>query len=189
MLAADIAQQASIQDITEAADVGLGSFYNHFTSKGELFETAVADVLEEMGKLLDSLSSDVADPAAAFAQSVRLAGRMAHLRPEIARILISHGPAYMDSDRGLAPRALRDITAGIKAGRFRADNPKLALAGTAGSLLSTLHLSLTDPEFADNAIYDRLAEQLLRMLGLPDAEARALATAALPQVSVIEPTI
>ena len=45
------------------ADVGFGSFYNHFSSKAELFEAAVADVLDELGALLDQLSVDVDDPA------------------------------------------------------------------------------------------------------------------------------
>ena len=33
------------------ADVGFGSFYDHFSTKSELFEAAVADVLEELGEL------------------------------------------------------------------------------------------------------------------------------------------
>ena len=37
MLAAGTAADASIQDITDAADVGFGSFYNHFGCKNELF--------------------------------------------------------------------------------------------------------------------------------------------------------
>ena len=69
MLAAGTATQASIQEITDAADVGFGSFYNHFSSKAELFEAAVADVLEELGELFDRLSVDAQDPAMAFAQS------------------------------------------------------------------------------------------------------------------------
>ena len=72
MLASDTAAQASIQEITDTADVGFGSFYNHFSSKAELFEAAVADVLDELGALLDQLSVDVDDPALAFARSVRL---------------------------------------------------------------------------------------------------------------------
>ena len=46
MLAAGNATQASIQEITDAADVGFGSFYNHFSTKSEPFEAAVADVLD-----------------------------------------------------------------------------------------------------------------------------------------------
>ncbi|RYJ04976.1 MAG: TetR/AcrR family transcriptional regulator, partial [Actinomycetales bacterium] len=43
----------SIQEVTESADVGLGSFYNHFASKDELFEAAVQDALETLGTFLD----------------------------------------------------------------------------------------------------------------------------------------
>ena len=38
-------ERASIQEITEAADIGFGSFYNHFASKEELFQTASEEVL------------------------------------------------------------------------------------------------------------------------------------------------
>jgi hypothetical protein len=41
---------------------GFGSFFNHFSSKAELFEVAAADVLDELGALLDQLSVDVDDP-------------------------------------------------------------------------------------------------------------------------------
>src|SRR5690349_9780080 len=123
MLANDTAAQASIQEITETADVGFGSFYNHFSSKAKLFEAAVADVLDELGALLDQLSVDVDDPAFAFARSMRLALRLCRSRPEMAAVLIRHGMHYMESPRGLAPRALRDIQAGIAAGRFQPTEP------------------------------------------------------------------
>jgi hypothetical protein len=48
------------------------------------------------------------------------------------------------------------------------------------SLLATLHLSLTDPDFDDDTVYDHLAEQLLRLLGIPPDEAHDLATLPLP---------
>ncbi|MBV8180916.1 MAG: TetR/AcrR family transcriptional regulator, partial [Mycobacterium sp.] len=34
-----------VQDISQAADVGVGSFYNHFDSKEQLFRIAVNEVL------------------------------------------------------------------------------------------------------------------------------------------------
>ena len=46
-----------VLEITQAADVGMGSFYNHFESKEELFEAAVADVLDNHGALLDQLTA------------------------------------------------------------------------------------------------------------------------------------
>ncbi|MGD0255567.1 MAG: TetR/AcrR family transcriptional regulator [Acidimicrobiales bacterium] len=182
MLADGRAQTASVQDITEAADVGFGSFYNHFESKADLFDAAVEDVLEEIGQLLDRLSSDVTDPALAFARSVRLAARLTRTRREAGQILVHHGMAYMDSERGLAPRALQDIRNGIATGRFRVTDARLALAATAGSLLAIVYISLTDPDLVDDAACDQLAEQLLRMLGVAPAEARKLASAPLPDL-------
>lgn len=180
MLSEGTAHQASIQDITDAADVGFGSFYNHFPTKADLFTAAVEDVLEEVGAQLDDLSSSVQDPAAAFAQSVRLAGRLVRRQPQIAQIVVRHGVAYMDSGRGLAPRALRDIASGMETGRFDVPDERLAVSTVAGALLAALHLSLTQPDFDNDTVYDQLAERLLRMLGMPAAEARELATAPLP---------
>ena len=48
--------RASIQEITEAADIGFGSFYNHFDSKEQLFETASEEVLEHWGQMIDVLA-------------------------------------------------------------------------------------------------------------------------------------
>ena len=42
-------ERASIQEITEAADIGFGSFYNHFDSKEELFQTAVGRGARTLG--------------------------------------------------------------------------------------------------------------------------------------------
>jgi len=177
---------ASIQHITDVADVGFGSFYNHFSSKAELFQAAVEQTLEELGQLLDELGSDVGDPAMAFAQSVRLTLRLARSRPETAQVLVRHGMVYIDADTGLAPRALRDIEAGAASGRFRVGNPRLAMAITAGALLAVLHLSVSSPESVTDSTCDEAAEQLLRMLGVPPAQARKLATARLPAVPSVD---
>ena len=56
-----------VLEITQAADVGMGSFYNHFESKEQLFEAAVAEVLDSHGALLDHLTSSIDDPAETFA--------------------------------------------------------------------------------------------------------------------------
>lgn len=184
-LASDTHSTASIQDITDAADVGFGSFYNHFSSKTELFQAAVSEVLEELGLLLDGLAGSVGDPAMAFAQSVRLTVRLAVARPEMAQVLVRHGMAYIDADEGLAPRALRDIEAGAASGRFRVGEPRIALATTAGALLAVLHVSLVDPGGVTDATCDEAAEQLLRMLGVPLDEARELATAPLPAIDQV----
>ena len=180
LLAGGTAGQASIQEITEAADVGFGSFYNHFGSKGELFEAAVTDVLEELGQSFEQLALDVDDPARAMAQSIRLTLRMCRSRRDISAVLVRHYLEMMDSDTGVARRLMRDIRAGMASGRFLEADPRLARAAVSGAALATLQLSLTAPELVDDAACDQLVEQLLRMLGVPVEEARELAHAPLP---------
>ncbi|MGN6606941.1 MAG: TetR/AcrR family transcriptional regulator [Jatrophihabitans sp.] len=183
LLARDGGVDASIQEITELADVGFGSFYNHFQTKTELFEAAVAEALEEHGALLDRLTADLDDPAEVFAASVRLTVRLQKTHPQIARIMANTGQQYLGAPSGLAPRALRDIEAGAKAGRFDVGDAAVALACTGGSVLAAVHLL----EGASSAKVDRTADEvatnLLRMFGMPTTEARAVARRPLPGTS------
>src|ERR1700738_619039 len=117
-----------VLEITQAADVGMGSFYNHFSSKEQLFDAAVAEVLDAHGALLDELTSSIDDPAETFACSYRLTGRLFRRRPQESQILLATGLNLMSSERGLGPRAQRDIEMAAAAGRFTVDDPALALA-------------------------------------------------------------
>src|SRR5437868_279051 len=94
---------APVLEITQAADVGMGSFYNHFDSKEQLFEAAVNDTLDELGALLDKLTVDGEDPARTFARSFRIVGRLFRQRPETSRVLLNTGLTLMHSNRGLGP--------------------------------------------------------------------------------------
>ncbi len=176
---------ASIQEITNAADVGFGSFYNHFTSKAELFEQAVADVLEQHGALLERRTAGIEDPAEVFAVAVRLTAQLATTQPAVAEIFTQAGLTFLIADEGLAPRALRDIERGVAAGRFKVDNPYVALASTSGSILSFLQLQLTSPELLGETSVDELAEQVLRMLGMSARSAHAIAHRPLPPATTI----
>ncbi|MEW1910022.1 TetR/AcrR family transcriptional regulator [Kitasatospora sp. NPDC085895] len=170
----------SIQEITEAADVGFGSFYNHFTSKDELFDAAVALTLEQHGELLESVAGDLEDPAEIFAASVRLTGRLQRTHPQIARILVRTGMPYLTSDEGLAPRAMRDLRAAADSGRLDIDDPRTSVAMVGGALLGVLHLLETRPDLDAEHVSDQLAFRLLHMFGMTRAEARAVATRPLP---------
>jgi AcrR family transcriptional regulator len=171
-----------VLEITQAADVGMGSFYNHFQSKEELFDAAVADVLDNHGALLDALTASIDDPAETFACSFRLTGRLFRRRPQESQILIANGLNLMSSDRGLGPRAQRDIAAAAAAGRFTVDDPKLAMAVAAGALLGLGKLLQNEPERDDAAAADRVTEDVLRLFGLPAEDAHEICTRPLPEI-------
>jgi AcrR family transcriptional regulator len=173
----------SIQDITDEADVGLGSFYNHFSSKAELFELAAGEALEEYGQRLDETSSGMDDPAEIFALGVRMTAGLARTQPAVAQILVQAGEAFLVSDRGLAPRARRDIQRGIDAGRFAVSSADVALVAVAGAVLTYVQVELASPDRFDDTSADALAELLLRMLGMSSRSAKAVAHRPLPAFS------
>jgi AcrR family transcriptional regulator len=183
LIAAGRGERASIQEITEAADVGFGSFYNHFTSKDELFDTAAAEVLERWGTMIDRSCADIHDPAEVFAVSFRLSARLGWTHPDIARFITGAGLDLLDAPNGLAPRALRDIKAAQAAGRFAIRSADVALAAVAGDLIGLLWLHQRHPDRIDETAVDQLAEANLRLLGVADDEAARLATTPLPAVS------
>ncbi|GJO47264.1 putative TetR-family transcriptional regulator [Mycobacterium marinum] len=171
-----------VLEITQAADVGMGSFYNHFDSKEQLFEAAVADVLDAHGALLDRCTASIEDPAETFAASFRLTGRLFRRRPQESEILLANGAALLSSDRGLAPRALHDIKAASDAGRFRVEDPELALAMAGGALLGLGTLLRADPQRDGCAAADAVTEDLLRLFGLDAEQARAICRRPLPDL-------
>ena len=176
-----------VLDITQAADVGMGSFYNYFDSKEELFAAAVAEALEAHGALLDVLTADVEDPAEAFACRFRLTGRLFRRRPQESQILLANGVALLTSDRGLAPRALRDIEAAVGAGRFSVEDPQLALAVAGGAIMGLGALLSSDPDRDDARAADSVTSDVLRLFGMSAADAAEVCARPLPDLDAIAP--
>ncbi|CAM3986803.1 TetR/AcrR family transcriptional regulator [Smaragdicoccus niigatensis] len=182
-LARDGGADVSIQEITELADVGFGTFYNHFASKTELFDAAVAETLDEHGALLDEITEGIDDIAEVFASCVRLTVRLYKTHRQIAQIMSNTGPQYLKSNGGLAPRALRDINTAKAAGRFEVSDPVVALACTGGSILGVLHILEGASDAEIDRASDEVAINVLRMFGLSGDEARDIVSRPLPMTS------
>ena len=170
----------SVRTIAERADVGVGSFYNHFTCKPDLFDAAVTDALEEYSRAVDERLCGLDDPAERLAGGVRFSARLAGAHPEIMRILRHSGLGRIYASHGLASGARRDVQQGITSGRFTAADPVVALVALNGSLLALLELWFTRPEVDSGQASDSIAEMLLCTLGLTVDEARGIARRPLP---------
>ncbi|MFM9697398.1 TetR/AcrR family transcriptional regulator [Streptomyces europaeiscabiei] len=171
---------ASIQTIAERADVGFGSFYNHFSSKAELFDAAVADALEEFGQAFDERLSGIDDPAELVASGFRFSVRMVDSHPELMQVLRRRGLQHIHSGQGLALRALRDLQVGIASGRFLPSDPVVTLTAMGGSLVSLVELRFNRPDLDGDEAAANLAELVLRMLGVPPDEAHEVSRRPLP---------
>jgi AcrR family transcriptional regulator len=109
----------AINEITEAADVGFGSFYNHFESKEAIYAALLDRVFEEFGDALDRLVRDVADPAEVISVCVRHTLLRARREPVWGQFLVREGFSAKALQRGLGQRLLRDIEKGIRPSVFR----------------------------------------------------------------------
>lgn len=172
----------SIQEITEAADVGFGTFYNHFETKEQLFDEAVQSTLQLYGGLRDEIVARYDDPAEVFAVSFRMTGRLQRQVPEMVRVILNSGTSVLLRDEGLRPRARRDIIAAQEAGRFEPMDPDLALMCAGGALLGLLQLLDARPEVDDAELSDTMTFQVLRMFGMNKRAAEKLSSAPLPEL-------
>ena len=171
-----------ILEITQAADVGMGSFYNHFETKEQLYEAAYEAVIDAYGQLLDHVTAGIEDPAEVFASSFRLTGRLHRREPELSRVLLNNLPRLLSADDGLAPRARRDITAAVDAGRFDVADVDIAVTIAAGALLALGQLLHDQPDRDVEQTTDRMTEDLLRMFGVPRRQAHRICTKPLPDL-------
>lgn len=174
----------SVQEVTEAADVGLGSFYNHFASKDELFEAAVQDALETLGAFLDTAGGRHDDPAEVFSSSFRLMGRLHRVQPSLSQLLLRQGHRIATSDAGLAPRVRRDLEAAHDAGRFTFADLDLAMVVVTGTTISLGQLLHDQPGRDDASTVDAVTASVLVALGLDPVEARSLSTRPLPDLTL-----
>lgn len=192
----------AINEITETADVGFGSFYNHFESK-EAIHSALTDlVFEEFANALDRALAGVTDPAEIIAASVRHTLYRGRRDRTWALFLLRESLSSRMLTRGLGARLLRDIEKGISAGRFNVDDALMAFVGLAGSVLAALSIEVQYGEDADNALPpelrrtvglpspefpERTASTMLRFLGVPAAEARRIARRQLAELEAPRP--
>jgi AcrR family transcriptional regulator len=183
----------AINEITEAADVGFGSFYNHFESKEAIYEVVVAEVLTRFAETVSRIAETVADPAEVLAASIRLVALRARAEPVWGRFLLRSTTSMRNLSRGMGAYLLRDLQRGLASGRFHSDDPLITLltvgGAAVGAITAEVELATRGAEtrrtarqlgFDTGHIPERAASAALRALGIPAAEADAIARRPLP---------
>lgn len=177
-LLAEQGPTVSVQAITDRADVGVGSLYNHFGDKETLFAAAGAAAFEDFEAWMVAGTGGLADPAERFATRVRLIAGCPATHPVTARLAVE--PAATRT-RGLvnADYALRDVLDVLDSRGLAHTNPEALLVLASGAAMSLLVAASasgrTDVE--QNAA---VAEAAMLALGLDPADAADVAHRPLP---------
>ncbi len=188
-------ERVAINEITEAADVGFGSFYNHFESKEGLFAALIDWAFEDFADRLDAIAHGLNDPAEVIAIAVRHTLLRAQREPVWGRLLMREGVSTRALTRGLGLRLLRDSKRGLAAKRFVVADPLTSVLSVIGTVLAgvaaELHFAATaavsgrgHPAAAVRVehLAERAAVFVLQALGVKRAEAERIAQLPLPAV-------
>lgn len=183
----------AINEITEAADVGFGSFYNYFDSKEAIHEALVKQVFEDFGDALDRLVQNVADPAEAISHCIRHTLLRARREPLWGQFLVREGYSMSAITHGLGRRLLRDIGRGVEAKRLQAPDLFMSFIAAGGIVLAAIAAEhQTGSEGSPQAalvkslgmvvgeVPERTATMVLTTLGLSPREAAVIAREPLP---------
>jgi AcrR family transcriptional regulator len=179
----------AINEITEAADVGFGSFYNHFESKEAIYMALVESVFEQFADALDRILTKVADPAEVVSIAVRHTLLHAQREPLWGQFLIREGFSARALQHGLGMRLLRDVQQGIADKRFAVADPLMSFMSVSGTILFSIAAevqfaaTLKELGFNSDNLPERAAEILLQTLGLGRAEAERIARRPLPDAA------
>jgi AcrR family transcriptional regulator len=172
-------ETATIQDITDAADVAKGSFYNHFESKEAILRAVVETTLADLTRALDRLTAPMLeDPARVISVCIRHTLRAAVANPTLGWFLLRANDGLSVGEAAFELVGRRDLERGIRSSRFAIDDLDLVLAMMGGAMFGVMRQRLRGelgPE-ADAAF----ARRSLQILGVPEAEAEVIARESLP---------
>lgn len=188
-------EDVTILQITEAADVGFGTFYNYFESKEAIYDALVEEVLENSGRVVDEAARHLSDPAERLSVGIRYTLLQAQSDP-VWGAFLAHTPFSPELlSRGLGKFLVRDLQEGLAAKRFKVEDWTMTLVAIGSTVLGVLAAEIERARKgpSDNAtlsvlgldtdsVPERTAAVVLRFLGIDSAEANCLSVAALPPI-------
>ena len=163
----------SIHDVIAEADVSRGSFYNHFETRDDLFRAVADEVASSINAMLQAQLSDIDDPATHIGLSFRMFLHFAVTEQTRGWILLRMMPLVGPLNRDMRTLIQHDFEQAIAKKRFRTTSVNFAVDLGMGMLITTIRRLLT--EGGGDRHIDQTAADLLVALGLPAAEARAIA--------------
>jgi AcrR family transcriptional regulator len=165
-------EAASISEITATAGVSNGIFYYHFKSKAELLDVVghaiAAALVNEVDDAIRGIDNGVERVALATQEFIRRAAAEREWGWLIVEALGDLGTFHDQISRGVR----KDVAIGIAQGGFTVEPSDLMFASLLSVVSVALRERLQHPKAPD--VEGRAAQFVLRMLGIPVAEALRL---------------
>jgi AcrR family transcriptional regulator len=164
-----------IQEITEEADIALGSFYNYFSSKEDFLEAVITESLSDLASATISNVDDATDPADVVALANLRVIQLAYVEPDFARLIVNIGHSEALFGAAVHPHARVAVERGIASGRFVVADLEVLLTAVIGGAFALIR-EILDGRHGPHA-EQAFARYVLAALGLNPDEASAVVAA------------
>jgi AcrR family transcriptional regulator len=177
------AQEVSITDITDAADLAKGSFYNHFPDKDSLAEELLVSIRQHVESLVTQSNEGVTDAYIAVAQAVCTVLNFAVEDPQAASALLRLTPNALRPEDPLYHGVASLIRLGHAQGQMMDIGTEEGVLIVAGTATMTLFRILERPDDVQlDVLAISICAALLRALGAPTKRSKTIATAAVAKL-------
>lgn len=154
-------QDTSVADIMKEAELGIGTFYNYFSSKEEILQYLLGDIAEEIAQKRMEQETDGILPSEALSQMVLFTSRLLENNRFVLPLFLSAaGHAGLPEGQGhhASAPAFKDIfgqivAQGQQAGAFRQDIPAGIITEMFHSMFQAASFSSLPVSFAENISY------------------------------------
>lgn len=166
-------ESVTIHDITEAADVGHGTFYLHFETKGDVLRPIIERLTDRLHARVDRETGGAEDPALRLATGIRIALRTIVGDPLWHWFVFRSGTPFRRMAEGMDGPPMEDMNRGVASGRFLVADLTGTWAFVDGAMTGVL-IALSQGALSDDAV-ETTAEMVLRSLGIGAEEASRIA--------------
>jgi AcrR family transcriptional regulator len=169
----------TIEEITKRADVGFGSFYNHFASKEDIAKSVFAQRASEIRVITDEIAEREQDRSVAITYIQKMFLTKAVHDSVWARFIVRAQDSHRQMNETFVISAANDIRIALEQKRFSITCVDTAADITIAALISAMTRILEGGP--SEQITVETVECLMRLYGVETTEARRLARLPLPE--------
>ncbi len=169
----------TVDDIVQAAEVGKGSFYNHFADREALARAIKAQIRASIESAVTQANAGVEDPARRLARAVCTYWRYALDEPEQAGVLVHIHTGHTSLTAPLNRGLVEDLETGLAIGRFDVATVESGVLYVLGvTQLALVRIVQQPNEAFAVSLSQQMCALVLRGLGVEASEANLLAAQA-----------
>ena len=173
----------TIDEITEAADLAKGTFYNYFNDKNEIAQELALVIRRDIRDQVGIAEQGFDDTAGQLVAGIAVCLHAAAVSPARAAVLSRMYSLWLSPDANKEFRLFKYLEAGYRTGRFSTGDLPVAIVLTVGAvqagIMRALQLGERD---AIGKLAQFLSESVLRGLGVKGSEAHAVAAKVVTKV-------